>query len=226
MPRNEDGEMELVLGNRQLLSVLFVLVVLLGVFFTMGYIVGRNNPSEEKLRVAAMKQTTSGNKLPPTTVDPPSGSTAPKPSPSEVKPPVEVAKVEPPKVEPPKPEPPKAETKKKEEPKKKEEAKKKEEPKKQPELPKVTPPPVSAGGVFTETPTSGMYLQVSATDRPGATGMAEAYRKQGLNAYITPSSSATLFRVIIGPLPNNDAVADVKTKLKKLGVEGSILRKY
>lgn len=224
MPRNEDGEMELVLGNRQLLSVLFVLVVLLGVFFTMGYIVGRNNPSEEKLRVAAIKQANSGTKLPPTTVDPPSGSTAPKPNPTEVKPPVEVAKVDPPVVEPPKPEPPKPEAKKKEEPKKKEEAKKKEEPKKQPEPPKTAP--VSAGGIFIETPTSGMYLQVSATDRPGATGMAEAYRKQGLNAYITPSSSATLFRVIIGPLPNNDAVADVKTKLKKLGVEGSILRKY
>lgn len=217
MPRNEDGEMELVLGNRQLLSVLFVLVVLLGVFFTMGYIVGRNNPSEEKLRVAALKQTATGTKLPPTTVDPPSGASKPSPTAvtPEVKPPVEVAKVDPPKVEPPKPEPPK-----------KEEAKKKEEPKKQPELPKATPPPVSAGGVFTEAPSSGMYLQVSATDRPGATGMAEAYRKQGLNAYITPSSSPTLFRVIIGPLPNNDAVADTKTKLKKLGVEGSILRKY
>ena len=29
MPRNEDGEFELVLGNRQLLSVFFILVVLL-----------------------------------------------------------------------------------------------------------------------------------------------------------------------------------------------------
>lgn len=225
MPRNEDGEMELVLGNRQLLSVLFVLVVLLGVFFTMGYIVGRNNPSEEKLRVAAMKQHSNLPKEPPTMVDPPSGSTGLKPNPTtvtpEVKPPVvEEAKAEPPKPEPPKPEPPKAETKKKEE------ARKKEAPPKQTAPPKPAAQPSPAGGVFTETPTSGMYLQVSATDRPGATGMAEAYRKQGLNAYITPSSSPTLFRVIIGPLPTNDAVADTKTKLKKLGVEGSILRKY
>ena len=43
MPKNEDGEFELVLGNRQLLSVFFIVVVLLGVFFTMGYIVGRNS---------------------------------------------------------------------------------------------------------------------------------------------------------------------------------------
>ena len=43
MARNDDGEFELVLGNRQLLSVFFIVVVLLGVFFTMGYIVGRNS---------------------------------------------------------------------------------------------------------------------------------------------------------------------------------------
>jgi len=42
LPKNEDGEFELILGNRQLLSVFFIVVILLGVFFTMGYIVGRN----------------------------------------------------------------------------------------------------------------------------------------------------------------------------------------
>jgi hypothetical protein len=42
LPQNEDGEFELILGNRQLLSVFFIVVILLGVFFTMGYIVGRN----------------------------------------------------------------------------------------------------------------------------------------------------------------------------------------
>ena len=45
MPRNEEGEFELVLGNRQLMSVFFIVVILLGVFFAMGYIVGRGaNP--------------------------------------------------------------------------------------------------------------------------------------------------------------------------------------
>src|SRR6266852_3839330 len=41
--KNEYGEFELILGNRQLLSVFFIVVILLGVFFTMGYIVGRNS---------------------------------------------------------------------------------------------------------------------------------------------------------------------------------------
>ena len=44
MRKNEDGEFELVLGNRQLLSVFFIVVVLLGVLFAMGYIVGTNSP--------------------------------------------------------------------------------------------------------------------------------------------------------------------------------------
>src|SRR5947207_152869 len=40
-----DGEYELVLGNRQLLSAFFVVVILFALFFTMGYIVGRNSAS-------------------------------------------------------------------------------------------------------------------------------------------------------------------------------------
>jgi len=43
MARTDEGEFELVLGNRQLLSGFFIVVVLFGVFFTMGYIVGRHS---------------------------------------------------------------------------------------------------------------------------------------------------------------------------------------
>jgi cell division septation protein DedD len=43
MPRTEDGEFELVLGNKQLLSLLFIVIILFGVFFTMGYVMGRNS---------------------------------------------------------------------------------------------------------------------------------------------------------------------------------------
>lgn len=39
---DEEQEHELLLGNKQLLSAFFIVVVLLGVFFTMGYIIGRN----------------------------------------------------------------------------------------------------------------------------------------------------------------------------------------
>ena len=52
MPRNEDGEFELILGNKQLLSVFFIVVTLLAVFFAMGFIMGRSvNPVAEARKV-------------------------------------------------------------------------------------------------------------------------------------------------------------------------------
>src|SRR5437588_12814025 len=52
MPKNETGEFELVLGNRQLLSGFAVVAILFGVFFAMGYIVGRNSSPSARLLAA------------------------------------------------------------------------------------------------------------------------------------------------------------------------------
>ncbi len=43
MSKNQDGEYELVLGNPQLLGVFFMVVVLIAVFFAMGYLMGQRN---------------------------------------------------------------------------------------------------------------------------------------------------------------------------------------
>src|SRR5258707_9617654 len=92
MPRNDDGEFELILGNKQLLSVFFIMVILLGVFFTMGYIVGRNStpvtgpatasvaPGETKPLVVESPVPRAPESPPPTT---PPSSTAPQLPPSE-----------------------------------------------------------------------------------------------------------------------------------------------
>lgn len=54
MKNNETGEFELVLGNRHLLSGFFVVALLFGVAFAMGYIVGRNSaPSGRPAEAAA-----------------------------------------------------------------------------------------------------------------------------------------------------------------------------
>jgi hypothetical protein len=68
MRNNETGELELVLGNRQLLSGFFVVALLFGVAFAMGYIVGRNSAPSPKLQaetaaggtVAALPDSRSG----------------------------------------------------------------------------------------------------------------------------------------------------------------------
>src|SRR5690349_22968156 len=56
MPRNDEGEFELVLGNRQLLSGFFIVVILFGIFFTMGYIVGRHSSPAPLIAAAASSQ--------------------------------------------------------------------------------------------------------------------------------------------------------------------------
>ena len=61
MPRTdaselENNEFELVLGNKQLLSVFFIVVMLLAVFFTMGYMLGRNSAPVDTTRRAADPQ--------------------------------------------------------------------------------------------------------------------------------------------------------------------------
>lgn len=104
MPKNEDGEFELILGNRQLLSVFFIVVVLLGVFFTMGYIVGRNSgpastadaspaPKENKPMVV-------DSAAPTPTPTPVAETPTPAPKPTPAPAPKAEAKAEPPKPAP------------------------------------------------------------------------------------------------------------------------------
>ena len=50
MRNNETGEFELLVGNRQLLSGFFIVVLLFAVAFSMGYIVGRNSSPSAKLQ--------------------------------------------------------------------------------------------------------------------------------------------------------------------------------
>ena len=48
MRNKETGEFELMVGNGQLLSGFFILVLLLAVTFAMGYVVGQNSPRSAK----------------------------------------------------------------------------------------------------------------------------------------------------------------------------------
>jgi cell division septation protein DedD len=53
MRNQETGEFELVVGNRQLLSGFFIVVLLFAVAFAMGYVVGQNSPRSAKLAAEA-----------------------------------------------------------------------------------------------------------------------------------------------------------------------------
>ena len=51
MRNNETGEFELLVGNRTLLTGFFIVVLLFGVAFAMGYVVGQNSPRSVKGQV-------------------------------------------------------------------------------------------------------------------------------------------------------------------------------
>ncbi len=220
MPTNEEGEFELVLGNRQLLSVFFIFVLLLGVFFTMGYILGRGTSPKEvatsrppaPIEVTPSRPDPRPSPSPEPVTPPPSAPIRTEPvKPEPVKP--EPVKPEPPKPEPvkaePKPEPKKAETKKAE--------KKEPEPKpevRRPEPEKPAPARPSAGG-------PGSYLQVSATTKADGQALVAKLAGRGFPAITSPVPNSDLVRVLVGPVAD---VADTRAKLRAAGYD-SILRK-
>jgi cell division septation protein DedD len=206
MPRNEDGEFELVLANRQLLSVFFIVVILLGVFFTMGYMVGRSSApvatadsggprrADPKPLVVDSAAPPAGETRAPETsarVVPPEPSkqpisTAPQQSgesaKSEPKPPPENVKAEPAKSAPPK-----------------------------------TEPVRSAGS----EPASGeTYLQLVATAKAEADVMVDVLKKKGFNAIesAVPNKDGW-FRVLVGPIAEGD-VNKTKAGLQSAGFPG------
>ena len=195
MPKNEDGEFELILANRQLLSVFFIVVVLLGVFFTMGYIVGRNS-GPAQVDVASTRKTESkpivvDSPAPPQ--DTPAPASAPAPAPVSTR---QQQPVQP--VEEAKPEP------KKEEPKKKE-----------PPAQKEKPAPASA------PPASGQtYLQLVATAKAEADVMVDVLHQKKFKAIaVQIPEKPELYRVLVGPLADG-TLNKVKSDLQSSGFPG------
>lgn len=204
MPKNEDGEFELILGNRQLLSVFFIVVVLLGVFFTMGYIVGKN--STPPVPVSA----NSGQKAerPPIAVERPVASgispTATTPAPAET---AETTPAPPQPKETPAP----AQTRKSE-----------------PKPERMAPKPEPASPTPDVPAPGSTYLQVAAVAKPEAELFVDVMAKKGFHALYTPAPVPNTFRVLVGPFQDSAAVAQARTDLNKAGFKGfeAIVRKY
>jgi cell division septation protein DedD len=208
LARNDEGEFELVLGNRQLISVFLIVVILLGVFFSMGYIVGRNSSPTGGATTASAKVPVEPSDSPPpaSAAAPPEKAPAPEPKasapdrvtthaeqPAEAPPPVKPAPVTP--------------------------AKEKRSP---------SPPPArsSERAAVTGEPPSGDYWQVVATTRPDAEIVAEALTKKGMHAIIAPAPKEGYFRVLVGPLNDSAGQAQTRTELEAAGFKNPIVRKY
>jgi len=211
MPRNEDGDFELVLGNKQLLSVFFIVVVLLGVFFTMGYIVGRNTApgAADARQVAQAGAPGPGGAI---VVEPAGGSAAePAKRPSEGERLVAMAKGgedAAPKATPP-PAEPAGQTISKPE-----------------QVPQSPPPPAPAPVQASGEPAPGQtFLQVAAVKKPEADLMVEVLAKKGFPARVAPVPGEALFRVLVGPFADSSALAKTRAELEGAGFK-SFVRRY
>lgn len=205
MPRNEEGEFELTVGMRQLLTVVFILMVLFGVVFSMGYFVGRssmpeaaaaNAPASPSGAEQAAGRPSAAGPLSQPAASPPASEPGQTLPPSA--PPTPLTAQAPP---PPGTGPAAAS-----------EAK--------PALsPPAAPPPAAE-------PAAGQtFLQVAAVKRPEAELIVEVLKKKGFAALIAPVPNDTLFRVLVGPLADSAALAKTKTDLELAGFR-SIIRKY
>jgi hypothetical protein len=214
LPKNDEGEFELVLGNRQLISVFVIVVALLGVFFSMGYIVGRNSSPAGVAAEAAKSNSdthpaesggadsskTADPGQPPATSAPPEDS-APATAPSITQPEKPVAH---PAAKKPAPV---------------EEARSKPSPERE-------AAPAAERAPLAGQPAGGQYWQVVATSRPDAEIIAEALARKGFHAVLAPAPKDGVFRVLVGPLADAPAQAQTRTNLEAAGFKNPIMRKY
>jgi len=191
-------EKELVLGNKQLVSFFFVVLALCGVFFALGYMIGRNST---KAVVAGLDGTPASQES-----EPPRETAQAEPAPAAATPPPTVA----PEVAPtPSPAPVSQQTQPAHDAS--QQAVAAPAPK-----PAAAAPPREAGQLIAPEP-GAMYLQVGALHRPDAETMVKTLREQNYPAVLATSSKQDFFRVLVGPYHQTAEVADVKARLKTLG---------
>jgi cell division protein FtsN len=202
------SEKELILGNKQLVSLFFVVVALCGVFFAMGYMV-RGNSLKGSLSTPPAADS---NAAP---ADPVKRQQPEQPSATE---PVPASDV-PPSTAPATSDPqaagaPAAETR----PAQDTPASPIAAPMSVAAKPEERPAGVTDGG-------SIYVVQVAALARADAESTARTLREQHLPATVASSSKEGLFRVLVGPYHLTTDVANAKARLKTLGFADTIVQK-
>ena len=196
MKNNETGEFELVLGNRQLLSGFFIVALLFGVAFAMGYIVGRNSAPSPKLQAetAAAAQ-----------------ESRPQPAAPEAPPPAEP--------QPAQPGDASAQAAAADTP-----AQPTTQPAK--DGPAAAPPVAAeqSNPAVVPEPAPGTYWQAIAVPEAQAEIMAKALHDKGLPVSLTPGTK-NLTRVLVGPYSDTQALGRAKTELENAGFHPVILKK-
>ena len=204
MAKNPEEEFELVLGNRHLLSLFFVVVIFFAGFFTVGYTVGygqgeESRPAPTLARVDPTTEPLNEIRMPDTLLK--DAPKSPKPTVVKPKPPAEKAAVK------PEPKPVAAN------------APAKPSPAKAP-VAIATPEPKPSAQPKPEAAKAGDYhLQVAAVRvKKDAEMLAGKLKAQGYPASVQANSDGWN-RVIVGPFASAEAAQSYKTRLSKDGFD-------
>ncbi|HYW44702.1 MAG TPA: SPOR domain-containing protein [Bryobacteraceae bacterium] len=193
MRNHETGEFEMVVGNRQLLSGFFVIVLLFAVAFAMGYVVGENS------RSAKPQQAEAAGSPPPAKASETRPEPVPVPPPQET-PPASKAADSPPAEAPAQPvtQPAREAT--------------------PPAAPPPSAPSVSASASDAAGDLApGAYWQVIATaNRDSAQAMVQTLRDKGFPATLSPGPNS-LTRVLVGPYTDTASMGRAKSELESAG---------
>src|ERR1035437_4566228 len=196
MKNNETGEFELVVGNKQLLSGFFIVVLLFAVAFAMGYVVGQNTQRPAKLASeggsASAAAGIAANTAAADSRPPPASPGTPAPG---WRPPSDSAShaTPQPTTQPAQGSQPAAG-----------------------EKPAATPP--TTGIVASSELPPGSYWQVIAVKPGGVEAMRQTLKDKGFQVALTPGTS-NLTRVLVGPYNDTPSLGRAKTALETAGFQ-------
>ncbi len=209
MLRSSESETEILLGNKQLVGIFFLVAALLGIAFTGGYMVGRNGTKKLAAPAAEAQPAQTGSSTagethavtPDSTLVDSQAASGSAADHSGTQPADSNGGAVP--LGSPK-------------------HKKAVEPEAASEL---APANIQPAGF---SPQSGQeFLQVTAVARADANEVAEVLRKKGFRAHAVPApSNPNVYRVIVGPIRDAGDLASTRDSLRKTGFRDVIVQRY
>ena len=207
MRSSGNSETEILLGNKHLLGIFFVIAILLGVAFTGGYMVGRNTAEKRPAAVSAGTPDAAAAPATPSSLE--THSVPPVPGEAGAS-----ERADPPtKADTHVPESTPAQV---------------GSPKRKPTTaaPAVTAPAMESAGSY--LPQTGQtFLQVAAVGRNESDAIADVLNKKGFHAHsVAKPGSTTIYRVLIGPIRDTADLSSTRDQLRSNGFRDVIVQRY
>jgi cell division septation protein DedD len=209
MLQSGDNDTEIVLGNKQLLGIFFVVAVLLGIAFYGGYMVGKAAPGKPAAAaststitpVTGETRSLPGDIAAPTDTTPTDTTVPDRNTTSEV--PLGAPKAKRATASQPFASAPSAAS----------------------PVPEPRPATHSFSG-FTPEP-GQQFLQVAAVGRDQALGVADVLHSKGFQAHAVPKpGDSKIYRVLIGPIHTPSDLSTTRDALRTIGFREVIVQKY